>query len=105
MAGFASPKGWYLPVRRFVILLPERCIRMSDERYERGRKKLPEMSGRDVEAMTGNQKDISPDPGLYTAGFTYEDILNRPGLYSGHAGPETGKTAVQSPKNLNTLLS
>jgi 4-carboxymuconolactone decarboxylase len=55
-------------------------MQMVSERYEKGRRKLAEMSGTGIDAMIGKFSDIAPDLARYTVEFPYGDILGRPGL-------------------------
>ncbi|MEJ2685464.1 MAG: carboxymuconolactone decarboxylase family protein [Candidatus Sulfobium sp.] len=53
---------------------------MSDERYERGLKKLKEIDGRAGERVIEGLRDIAPDLARYTIEFPFGDIYSRPGL-------------------------
>ena len=53
---------------------------MSEERYERGLKKLQEIDGKAGERVIESLKDIAPDLGRYTIEFPFGDIYSRPGL-------------------------
>ncbi len=53
---------------------------MSDERYERGLKKLKEIDGRAGERAIEGLRDIAPDLARYTIEFPFGDIYSRPGL-------------------------
>lgn len=53
---------------------------MSDERYERGLKKLKEIDGRAGERVIESLRDIAPDLARYTIEFPFGDIYSRPGL-------------------------
>jgi 4-carboxymuconolactone decarboxylase len=53
---------------------------MSDDRYERGWKKLREIDGKAGERVIESLKDIAPDLGRYTIEFPFGDIYSRPGL-------------------------
>lgn len=53
---------------------------MDNDRFMQGKTQLEKMSGRGVEAMLDDLKEIAPDLGRYTVEFPYGDILSRPGL-------------------------
>jgi len=53
---------------------------VSDERYERGLKKLKEIDGRAGERAIEGLRDIAPDLARYTIEFPFGDIYSRPGL-------------------------
>jgi 4-carboxymuconolactone decarboxylase len=53
---------------------------MSDERYERGLKKLQEIDGKAGERVIESLRDIAPDLGRYTIEFPFGDVYSRPGL-------------------------
>jgi 4-carboxymuconolactone decarboxylase len=53
---------------------------VSDERYERGLKKLKEIDGRAGERVIEGLRDIAPDLARYTIEFPFGDIYSRPGL-------------------------
>jgi 4-carboxymuconolactone decarboxylase len=53
---------------------------MDSDRFERGKKQLEKMSGKGVDAMLDNLKDIAPDLARYTIEFPYGDVVSRPGL-------------------------
>ena len=59
-----------------------RCVRllMDSERFIRGKKKLAEMSGDEVELMIDNLQETAPDLARITVEFPYGEILVRPGL-------------------------
>jgi 4-carboxymuconolactone decarboxylase len=53
---------------------------MSQERYERGWKKLKEIDGDAGERVIESLKDIAPDLARYTIEFPFGDVYSRPGL-------------------------
>jgi 4-carboxymuconolactone decarboxylase len=53
---------------------------MSDDRYERGLKKLKEIDGEAGQKVIESLRDIAPDLGRYTIEFPFGDIYSRPGL-------------------------
>ena len=53
---------------------------MSQERYERGWKKLKEIDGEAGERVIESLKDIAPDLARYTIEFPFGDVYSRPGL-------------------------
>ncbi len=53
---------------------------MSDDRYERGLKKLAEIDGEAGERVIESLKDIAPDLGRYTIEFAFGEVFSRPGL-------------------------
>lgn len=52
----------------------------SNERFERGWKKLKEIDGNAGERVIESLKSIAPDLGRYTIEFVFGDVYNRPGL-------------------------
>jgi 4-carboxymuconolactone decarboxylase len=63
----------YVPCER-------RSAEMSQERYERGWKKLKEIDGDAGERVIESLKDIAPDLARYTIEFPFGDVYSRPGL-------------------------
>ncbi len=53
---------------------------MDNDRYERGRKLLAEINGKNADALVESLKDVAPDMHRYVFEFAYGDIYNRPGL-------------------------
>jgi 4-carboxymuconolactone decarboxylase len=53
---------------------------MSDEKYQRGLKKLAEVDGGAGQAVIDALKDVCPDLARYTIEFPFGDIYSRPGL-------------------------
>src|SRR5271157_3250491 len=53
---------------------------MSNDKYERGLKKLKEIDGEAGERVIESLKDIAPDLARYVIEFPFGDIYNRPGL-------------------------
>jgi 4-carboxymuconolactone decarboxylase len=53
---------------------------MSEDRYERGLRRLKEIDGEAGERVIESLKDIAPDLGRYTIEFPFGDIYSRPGL-------------------------
>ncbi len=53
---------------------------MSDDRFERGLKKLAEIDGEAGECVLESLKGIAPDLGRYIIEFPFGDIYSRPGL-------------------------
>jgi 4-carboxymuconolactone decarboxylase len=53
---------------------------MSNDRYERGLKKLKEVDGEAGERVMESLKDIAPDLARYVIEFPFGDIYSRPGL-------------------------
>jgi len=53
---------------------------MSEDRYERGWKKLKEINSEAGEQVVGSLKDIAPDMARYVIEFPFGDVLSRPGL-------------------------
>jgi 4-carboxymuconolactone decarboxylase len=53
---------------------------MSDDRYERGLKKLKEIDGEAGQKVIESLREIAPDLGRYTVEFPFGDIYSRPGL-------------------------
>jgi 4-carboxymuconolactone decarboxylase len=53
---------------------------MSDDRFERGLKKLAEIDGEAGERVLESLKGIAPDLGRYIIEFPFGDIYSRPGL-------------------------
>jgi 4-carboxymuconolactone decarboxylase len=53
---------------------------MSNERFDRGWKKLKEINGESGERITENLKEIAPDLAKYVIEFPFGDIYSRPGL-------------------------
>jgi 4-carboxymuconolactone decarboxylase len=53
---------------------------MSNERYDRGWKKLKEINGESADRIIENLKDIAPDLAKYVIEFPFGDIYSRPGL-------------------------
>jgi 4-carboxymuconolactone decarboxylase len=53
---------------------------VSDDRYERGLKKLAEIDGQAGERVIESLKDIAPDLGRYTIEFAFGEVFSRPGL-------------------------
>jgi 4-carboxymuconolactone decarboxylase len=53
---------------------------MSEDRYDRGLRKLKEIDGEAGERVIESLKDIAPDLGRYTIEFPFGDIYSRPGL-------------------------
>jgi 4-carboxymuconolactone decarboxylase len=53
---------------------------MSEDRYERGWKKLKEIDGEAGERVMESLKDIAPDLARYVIEFPFGDVYSRPGL-------------------------
>lgn len=53
---------------------------MDDERYERGLRRLRELTGERGERVIEGLRDVSPDLARYVVEFGYGDIYSRPGL-------------------------
>lgn len=53
---------------------------MTNERYQRGWKKLMEVDGEGGERVIESLKDIAPDLGKYVVEFAFGDIYSRTGL-------------------------
>ncbi|MBN2224400.1 MAG: carboxymuconolactone decarboxylase family protein [Deltaproteobacteria bacterium] len=53
---------------------------MSDDRYERGLKKLAEIDGEAGERVIESLKDVAPDLARYTIEFAFGEVFSRPGL-------------------------
>ncbi|MER3409768.1 MAG: carboxymuconolactone decarboxylase [Thermoleophilia bacterium] len=53
---------------------------MSEERYERGWRRLRELAGDQGERAIEGVRDISPDLARYVVEFGYGDVYSRPGL-------------------------
>ncbi len=53
---------------------------MSEDRYERGWKKVKEIDGEAGERVMESLKDIAPDLARYVIEFPFGDVLSRPGL-------------------------
>jgi 4-carboxymuconolactone decarboxylase len=53
---------------------------MSEDRYERGLKKLAEIDGEAGNRVIESLKDIAPDLGRYVIEFAFGDVIGRPGL-------------------------
>ena len=53
---------------------------MSENRYERGWKKLKEVDGEAGKRVIESLKDIAPDLARYTIEFPFGDVYSRPGL-------------------------
>ena len=53
---------------------------MSDERYERGLKRLDELAGAQGGRVVDAVREVSPDLARYIVEFGYGDIYTRPGL-------------------------
>lgn len=54
--------------------------KISNDRYERGLKKLKEIDGEAGERVIESLKDIAPDLARYVIEFPFGDIYSRPGL-------------------------
>jgi 4-carboxymuconolactone decarboxylase len=52
----------------------------SNERFERGLKKLKEIDGKAGERVIESLKNVAPDLGRYTIEFPFGDVYSRPGL-------------------------
>jgi len=52
----------------------------SNERFERGLKKLKEIDGKAGERVIESLKNVAPDLGRYTIEFPFVDVYSRPGL-------------------------
>ena len=53
---------------------------MDNDRYERGRKLLAEINGKNADALVESLRDVAPDMHRYVFEFAYGDIYSRPGL-------------------------
>lgn len=53
---------------------------MSDDRYEKGSKRLRELAGERGEAVMAGLEEVSPDLARYVVEFGYGDIYSRPAL-------------------------
>lgn len=53
---------------------------MTENRYDRGWKKLQEIDGDAGERVIESLKNIAPDLGRYTIEFPFGDVYSRPGL-------------------------
>jgi len=53
---------------------------MSNDKYERGLKKLKEIDGEAGERVIESLKDIAPDLARYMIEFPFGDVYSRPGL-------------------------
>ncbi len=53
---------------------------MSNDRFERGLKKLREVDGEAGERVMESLKDIAPDLARYVIEFAFGDVYNSPGL-------------------------
>ncbi|MGA2642975.1 MAG: carboxymuconolactone decarboxylase family protein [Spirochaetia bacterium] len=53
---------------------------MSNDKYERGLKKLREIDGEAGERVIESLKEIAPDLARYTIEFPFGDVYSRPGL-------------------------
>jgi 4-carboxymuconolactone decarboxylase len=53
---------------------------MSNDRYERGLKKLAEIDGEAGQRVIESLKDIAPDLGRYVIEFAFGEVMGRPGL-------------------------
>jgi 4-carboxymuconolactone decarboxylase len=53
---------------------------MSDDRYERGRRRLSELTGDQGDKVMAGLEEVSPDLARYVVEFGYGDIYSRPGL-------------------------
>ncbi len=53
---------------------------MTEDRYERGLRKLNEIDGEAGQRVINSLKDIAPDLGRYVIEFGFGDIYSRPGL-------------------------
>lgn len=53
---------------------------MTEDRYERGLKKLNEIDGEAGQRVINSLKDIAPDLGRYVIEFGFGDVYSRPGL-------------------------
>jgi 4-carboxymuconolactone decarboxylase len=53
---------------------------MSEDRYERGLKRLAQIDGEAGQRVIESLKDIAPDLGRYVIEFAFGDVFNRPGL-------------------------
>jgi 4-carboxymuconolactone decarboxylase len=58
----------------------DREISMSDDRYERGLKKLAEIDGEAGQRVIESLKGIAPDLGRYVIEFAFGEVFSRPGL-------------------------
>jgi 4-carboxymuconolactone decarboxylase len=78
LCAFLMPARFRVDEKRDELPVPR--LRMDSERFIRGKKKLAEMSGDEVETMIDNLHEIAPDLARYTIEFPYGEILVRPGL-------------------------
>lgn len=53
---------------------------MTDDRYERGLKKLNEIDGEAGQRVIDALKDVAPDLARYVIEFSFGDVYSRPGL-------------------------
>lgn len=53
---------------------------MTEDRYERGLRRLAEIDGEAGERVIASLKDIAPDLARYIIEFAFGDIYSRPGL-------------------------
>jgi 4-carboxymuconolactone decarboxylase len=53
---------------------------MSDDRYERGWRRLQELAGEQGERVIEGLRDVAPDLARYVVEFGYGDVYSRPGL-------------------------
>jgi 4-carboxymuconolactone decarboxylase len=53
---------------------------MSNDRYERGLKKLAEIDGEAGQRVIESLKDVAPDLARYIIEFAFGDVFSRPGL-------------------------
>ncbi len=53
---------------------------MSNEKYERGLRKLAEIDGEAGQRVIESLKDIAPDLGRYVIEFAFGEVFSRPGL-------------------------
>ena len=53
---------------------------MSEDRYDRGWRKLQELAGEQGERVVEGLKEVAPDLARYVVEFGYGDVYSRPGL-------------------------
>lgn len=60
--------------------MPDAANTPSDDRYERGWRKLAEVDGNAGQQVIEALKDIAPDLGRYVVEYAFGDLYSRPGL-------------------------
>jgi 4-carboxymuconolactone decarboxylase len=55
-------------------------MRLQQDRYEKGRRKLEEMAGTEGVRMMDKLAEVAPDLARYTIEYAFGDVYSRPGL-------------------------